>query len=297
MIFSSIKGVTIPEGVVKQIADAAGKILWKPGGVDVASMAIAYSGAFTDQKDVVFSDGKTYRLLTLTGSGTLTLPEEVTADVWLCNGGNCGGMYAGPGGGGGYFVQEQGIALGITTACTIGAGAAENEGTRSPKAGGSTSMGTITPTAQAASANGASGGGSGGYMSSAGSGGGDSTVPFVETTLFDPHSAGGGGGGFTDLAEDKPYGGGAGGTNGANGGTRKSDYETGGAGGTKGGGAGGNGVRSSTATTNNMGNAATYYGSGGGAGGVYYTAAGKEYGGYGGAGYQGVIYVRIPYEQ
>lgn len=75
------EGMTKVNGAVKKIALAA--------GIDVAALAIAYSGAYTDQKDVVMS-GKTYRLLTLTGSGTLTLPQEITADVWLCAGGNGG---------------------------------------------------------------------------------------------------------------------------------------------------------------------------------------------------------------
>lgn len=295
MIFSSIKDITIPEGVVKQIADSEGRILWKGGAVDVSTMVIGYTGAYTDQTEVTMS-GKKYRLLTLTGSGTLTLPEEVTADVWLCNGGNSGGTWARSGGGGGYFVQKLSIKLATPVVCTIGAGAGENFNSYTPVAGGSTSMGTITPKAQEASANGASGGGQGAIGDNAGSGGGISTVPFEEATLFEPHSAGGGAGGINDTVDDITRGGGVGGSNGANGGARTNNNYSGGTGGTKGGGTGGDGLKSSTAVNNNMGKAATYYGSGGGAGGVRVTSS-DEYGGSGGAGYQGAIYVRIPYEQ
>ena len=58
------EGMTKVNGAVKKIALAA--------GIDVAALTISYSGAYSDQKEVVMS-GKTYRLLTSTGSGTLTL--------------------------------------------------------------------------------------------------------------------------------------------------------------------------------------------------------------------------------
>ena len=124
MILSNIKGITIPEGAVKQIADGAGRVLWKsaPSSI-VPGLVIGYTGDYTDQADVVMGDGKTYRLLTITGSGTLTLDKSVKADVWLCAGGN-GGRYGGRhGGGGGLFVQSDGMQLDASTVCTIGAGA------------------------------------------------------------------------------------------------------------------------------------------------------------------------------
>ena len=54
--------------------------------VDVSALAIAYTGNMTDEI-VTMGDGNQYRLLTLISSGTLSIPAEVKADVWLCGGG------------------------------------------------------------------------------------------------------------------------------------------------------------------------------------------------------------------
>ena len=59
----------------------------------------------------------------------------------------------------------------------------------------------------------------------------------------------------------------------------------------KGGGAGGAG------STDGAGENATYYGSGGGGGGYYVSTSGSVTSSSAGFGYQGVVYVRIPYEQ
>lgn len=292
MILSNIKGITIPEGAVKQIADGAGRVLWaaKPSSI-VPGLAIGYSGDYTDQADVVMS-GKHYRLLTLTGSGTLTLDQSVMADVWLCAGGN-GGRGGGKfGGGGGKFVQSDGLQLDASTVCTIGAGATGSASSQSSTSGiGSTttfgSLRAVQETGTYRARHGASGGGDGGNPSTssdaAGNGGGLSTVPFLETAVFDPHSAGGGGGGYS--SGGNVYTGGAGGSDGAGGGASGTGSSDGGPGGVKGGGAGG--------TPDNNGSDATFYGSGGGGGGE----SEKNVSERGGAGYQGVIYVRIPYEQ
>lgn len=294
MILSNIKGITIPEGAVKQIADSAGRVLWKaaPSSI-VPGLVIGYSGDYTDQADVVMADGKHYRLLTLTGSGTLTLDQSVKADVWLCAGGN-GGRGGGKfGGGGGKFTQSDDLQLDTSTVCTIGAGATGAASTQSSSAsiGGTTTFGSlraVQETGTYRARHGASGGGDGGNPStssdSAGNGGGLSTVPFVETAVFDPHSAGGGGGGYS--SEGNVYTGGAGGSDGAGGGASGTGSSDGGHGGVKGGGAGG--------THDNNGSDATFYGSGGGGGG---TSSKSGVSMRGGAGYQGVIYVRIPYEQ
>lgn len=296
MILSNIKGIIIPEGAVKQIADGAGRILWKGGAVDVATMAIGYTGDYTDQADVIMGDGKTYRLLTLTGSGTLTLDQSVKADVWLCAGGNGGRTGGSHGGGGGRFVQAESH-LAKSTVCIVGAGANGATSLASDGVGNSTLFGSLTAEqaeGSYASANGASGGGAGGGGSASqyakGAGDGVSARPFGDNG-FDIHSAGGGGGGYRDRELDDDYSGGAGGSDGANGGSRSSSGYNGGAGGTKGGGAGGNG------STSGAGANATYYGSGGGGGGYYCTTSGSVTKSKGGAGYQGVIYVRIPYEQ
>ena len=296
MIFSGIKGITIPEGVVQQIANGAGSILWK-GGLDVASMAISYTGAYTDQLDVVMS-GKTYRLLTLTGSGTLTLEGDVTADVWMCNGGNGGdaggfSTTASRGGGGGYLLQQTMQLVG-SIVCQVGAGGAAGASKGASGGPGSlTAFGNMSPDAQSAGADGASGGGHGGYYRRNkyyGKGTGIETTPFVETSLFAKHSAGGGGGGWNDVSGSKQYSGGNGGSNGGNGDYTGTLTTSGGSGGQKGGGAGGAGNKTA-------GKSASFYGSGGGAGGSGYNSSGNSQWGLGGSGYQGVIYVRIPYEQ
>ena len=308
--FAINAGKCILNGAVKEItegmtltAGTAKKIALK-SGIDVAALAISYTGAYTDQLDVVMS-GKTYRLLTLTGSGTLTVPEEVTADVWMCNGGNGGngggGGYVRPGhgGGGGYVFQETRIING-SVKCIIGAGGSGAVGEFANQtyggAGGSTSLETVKPKVQSNGENGASGGG--GVLKSsiaAGKGDGVTTMPFGETATGDSwrkyHSAGGGGGGYNNASGEEESIGGNGGSNGANGKVSTQDVSVnGGYGGEYGGGRGGSGASGN-------GKDATWYGSGGGGGGAGYTTRGSARYGNGGAGYQGVIYVRIPYEQ
>lgn len=299
MILSNIKGITIPEGAVKQIADGAGRVLWKaaPSSI-VPGLVIGYNGDYTDQADVVMGDGKHYRLLTLTGSGTLTLDQSVKADVWLCTGGNGGRNGGGNGGGGGKFVQSDGLQLAASTVCTIGAGGS-GATTDTNGRGGGTAFGSLSAAQETKyNGNGASGGGRGGRTNlaggwPAGTGGGVTTVPFQDGSVFDPHSAGGGGGGYRDREDDEEGTGGAGGSDGANGGGRSSSGYNGGTAGERGGGAGGTG----SSSTAGAGSDATFYGSGGGAGGYYVSSGGTKTSKNGGAGYQGVIYVRIPYDQ
>lgn len=290
--FAISAGKCILNGAVKEItegmtmtAGTAKKIALK-SGIDVAAMAISYTGAYTDQLDVVMS-GKTYRLLTLTGSGTLTLPQEITADVWLCAGGN-GGASGGRGGGGGLFSAKNKVAIDGSVVCTIGSGGS------AATVGNATAFGASSISNGSNYYNGASGGGSGG------TGGGATTVPFGSSDYFSPHSAGGGGGGssarYTN-GNTVHYLGGAGGSNGSNGAASKKGSgwpSTKAAGGNLGGGAGGTYDGNRTTAGSN----ATYYGSGGGGGGSYENEkTGNIRRGGGGAGYQGVIYVRIPYEQ
>ena len=111
--------------------------------------------------------------------------------------------------------------------------------------------------------------------------------------MFDEHSAGGGGGCYRDLEIGDTWSGADGGSDGENGSKDSVEGSTAvGAGGTKGGGDGGKG-----ATSGSTGGSATFYGSGGGGGGFYVSKTGSTKNGTSGAGYQGVIYVRIPYEQ
>ena len=249
--------------------------------VDVSALAIAYTGNMTDEI-VTMGDGKQYRLLTLISSGTLSIPAEVKADVWLCGGGANGigasGSQGGAGGGGGFVGSIYKTKIGTTVSCVVGA------------ATGSSSFGSIVSANGANSPNGGSGGGARGYdwNSPPGTGAGISTYPFLDTTYFlnKPHCPGGGGG-STFFRTSSQWRGGTGGSNGSDGGNYvDASAGNGGVGGLYGGGAGGwqgadgwNGY---------------HYGSGGGGGG--FDGSSDEYGA-GGAGYQGVIYARIPLDQ
>lgn len=253
------------------------KRLIASSGLNIAKLAITYSaeGGMTDEI-VAMADGK-YRLLTLTKSGTLNIPEEVIADVWLCGGGAHGvnhSSYGGYGGGGGFVASSYGLNVKEVVA-TVGAAA------------GATSFMDV-------SANGASGknggsGGGGNYWGSAGTGADVSTYPFEDTTYFSgkPHCAGGGGGGT--YVNARYTNGGNGGSNGSAGspGVKTSYDYYGGSGGLYG---GGHGCSASSAHTSRN---ATFYGGGGGGRGAY---AEEEFTSRG-TGYQGVIYVRIPLKQ
>ena len=251
-------------------------------GIDVAALAIAYTGAMTDQI-VTMGDGKRYRLLTLTSSGTLTVEKPVQADVWMCGGGSNHGNYASDntrGGGGGYVASGYSIALSGSMTAVVGA------------AEGASSFAAITASGSSTSDGGSGGGGHRGDgpwdTSASGKGAGVTTYPFGDTTFFSgrPHSAGGGGGGYHNGSSSSRNGG-TGGSNGSNGDPGDGGTASnGGRGGSYGGGFGGS-------ERANGGNA-TFYGGGGGGGG---TDVKEDFDGKRGAGYQGVIYVRIPLNQ
>lgn len=244
-----------------------------PGGAG-AKAEFAYSGAYTQKQ--ITSNGVTYDLYTLTGSGTLTVTGTAkNAAIWGCGGGASGWSgYGGPtyasggyGGGGGYAADYLGDIADGAYVVTIAA------------AGGATSIGSLLYAIGASNQNGGSGGGGGGK------GDGKSKYPFDDTINFEPHCGGGGGGRwqFTDISQPYPDSGsgGNGGTNGGNGGS--SGGYTGGA---KGGGNGG--------YPGAKGNAATFYGSGGGGGGSMAGTHTSVSSGAGCAGYQGVVYIRVP---
>ena len=250
--------------------------VWKEffsGGVDVAAMAISYSGNHTDQV-VTMGDGKKYRLLTLTSSGILTLEEEVSADVWLCYGGGNGASYngnvGGAGGSGGIFCNET-ATLPKTSTITIAA------------AGGASNISGVNLSNWLTGAGG--GGGANGGSKVYGTGGvkaGGDTRPFQDSYFTSYPCAGGGGGGSANSKSGSNYSGGNGGSStgaGANG--SGYSYSNGGVTG------GGRGAYLSGGAT-----AATYYGSGGGGG----QGSSYEYGG-GKSGYQGLCVIRIPLEQ
>ena len=260
------------------------------GDVDVAAMAIGYTGAYTDQLEVTMS-GKKYRLLTLTGSGTLTVDAKVRADVWMIGGGNNGGpgyqgnSYGGCGGAGGYSEYAKDATLNGSIVASVAAAA------------GATSLGNISTKVVSYNSGGTGGGRGSGERNSTsnkadGTGDGKSKYPFEDSAAFPyPHGGGGGSGGRytgSSMSRQRGY---DGGTNGGSApGTRSgSGTYDGGIGGNRG---GGSGVKGSGQP--GSGNHATYYGAGGGGGGAGKSANDSS---YGANGYQGVIYVRIPYEQ
>lgn len=264
--------------------------------IDIAALVITYTGNMTDEI-VTMGDGKQYRLLTLISSGTLSIAQEVKADVWLCGGGARGGSGSYPqynsGGGGGYVNSSSGQTIKNVVA-VVGAAA------------GASSFGDLTANGGSGK-NGGSGGG-GGYYADGGTGSGVSTYPFGDTTYFSgkPHCAGGGGGGTYEYDEARDdagkdaYACGDGGNGGTNGGSGENgdrqrvwmptaEYAGGGKGGTYG---GGNGAYWNFSYFNST-NATAY---GGGGGGAVENDLDNKYE-KAGSGYQGVIYVRIPLNQ
>ena len=232
--------------------------------------------------------------------------------------------YAGGGGGGGYI--KRGVLNGGSHVVTIGAGGAKtahNEN-KMHSPGAATKIADISAEGATAgslpyyekdrvyppgNSNGYSGGGAAGYTwlddgtdgadGTPGTGAGDAALayPFGLTSLK-AHSAGGGAGGICSYEPHGYVKGGNGGSKGSGGGQAAYDqqnpynlYGTGGAYG------GGNGGDPYTKTMEGCtGRAANFYGGGGGGGSHWRDArppAEYEYG-YGGAGYQGVVYLLAP---
>lgn len=202
----------------------------------------------------------------------------------------------GCGGGGGYFTQQLSHTL-ATGNYIIEIGAAANA-TRITRGGN-----VIFTAAGATTADGASGGGGYGAVYASisgagitlfgpGTGGGASTRPFGDSTNFTSLPCAGGGGTCSSASDEESGAfsastGGHGGSNGTSGASATRTDSNGakpGSGGTTGGGAGfRNYYVSDTSSCN-----ASYYGSGGG---------GRGGNAAGGAGYQGVVYIRVPGKQ
>lgn len=264
----------------------------------MTAAVLNYTGTWTSAEYT--ADGKTYTLYKITGSGTLTVKGRAKGvAVWLCGGGangtNLSGAYddRGYGGAGAYAASAENQTLSGTYTVTVGA------------AQGATSFGTLLSVNAVSGRNGGSGGGgAGGYnpdtdsgtpVSGYGGGTGDglSKYPFGDSVAFHPHCAGGGGGAYYS-SNLQWFTGGAGGSNGGSGSAgmySQSSTLSGGSGGNYGGGVGG----SSSNSGGNGGSGARFYGSGGGGGGckvVPYTWSPDS--GSGGAGYQGIVYIRVP---
>lgn len=261
---------------------------------EIAQIEIVYSGTYVDE--LVSMQAGDYRLLTLTGSGTLTLPQAVTADIWICGGGGNGqgsakGVDNGGngGGGGGYTAQFNNQTI-TTLNIAIGSG-----GT-----GASSITGSISLSANGGNqgsfmdgGNGGSGGGAGGFYKNStgelvssgtvGVGQGTATYLFGDSSLS-LYCGGGGAAGYYDGGNGRYGIGGVGGSNGSDGNlvTFGGRSSKGGAGGAGGGGDGGSGYLD--------GYDASAYGGGGGGGG--YSSDDND--SSGGSGYQGVCFIRIP---
>ena len=268
--------------------------------LDVTKLAITYTGTMTDS--VVTMSGVQYRLLELTSSGTLSIESAVNADICVVGGG-CGGVNAraayygqGGAGGAGAFMKTQAVGAFTGGTATIGVGGSAGA------VGGETALGGVTSGVCSTTYDGGSGGGQPGHNArtapAAGAGDGLSKYPFGDSGYFaHPHCGGGGGGGF--YLYDSSEGtlvvktGGAGGTNGSGGGSCTDGSGSSASGGTGGAYGGANG--GTTQSKASAAASATYYGSGGGGGAGRRTTGNVN--GTGGAGYQGIIYVRIPLDQ
>lgn len=266
---------------------------------DVTKLLIQGTCTFTDHGIVSMSNGNNYRLLSITKSGTLTFSDEVNCEVCIVGGGSDGDDYNG--GAGAYMLNR--VIEKISGANVI-IGAAK----------GASSFNTISVAAVNGKSGGTGGGAGMGFpfrsdtYNSPGTGDGLSKYPFGDTgfNLWSgkPHCAGGGAGGNHEYVYDDDdekikvvYDGGNGGTNGSNGGRGTKTKNVTGPGGSCGSGGvygGGQGGQDGDAGGPGSGLAATYYGSGGGGKGGGNSLLGTA---SVGAGYQGIIYVRIPVDQ
>ena len=266
-------------------------------GVDVANLLIQGSCTFTDYGIVTMGDGNDYRLLAITQSGNLVLSDAVACEVCVVGGGANGGYDSSHGspGGAGAYLKNQIINDFVGGEVIVGA------------AQGVSSIGSVSVNAVSGK-DGGTGGGAGGalqyrYSGSTGTsygqatqypgtGDGLSKYPFGDSSyslwVNKPHCAGGAGGperGYNEFSETySNQAGGNGGSNGSNGFAGAWDTYSGGTGGLYGGANGG---------TLNSGNNATYYGSGGGGLGYRHVSEGRT----AGAGYQGIVYLRISVNQ
>lgn len=247
---------------------------------------VTYSGTYTSR--AITADGTQYGLFEITGSGILRLVDKSLSGVsiWGCGAG-AQGLTTEKGGGGGYFTQVDNQTLSSGNYSVI---IGTQRGTTYVKNGDTIILSANSATDE----NGASGGGGGTSSTSltpGGSGGGVSTVPFGDTVNFTLYPCAGGGGTSSRRSDDSgtiavwySAKGGDGGSNGSDGGNGAT-FSKGNNVYTSTGGATGGGNGTNFSTSGAAVKAATYYGSGGGAGNSIHA---------GGAGYQGVIFMRVP---
>lgn len=265
-----------------------------------------YSGTFTDEE--VTMSGQLYRLLTFTGSGILNFgTDTINFDFYACGGGyngktdSSGGSstIGGNGGNGANFITKYNMS-GSKFNIVIGGGnggvsSIENANTLE-KISTSDSDAVIGPTGGTGTGDDRYGPGSPGVKSAS------SSRPFGDPYFTKLPCGAGGGGEGSDTETIEPgtpwedpvieiirnYGG-NGASSEANGASKSQSL-----GGATGGGRGGKGhyaYLDGGYGTGENGARATYYGSAGGGGG---NSGHDQAHSRGGAGYQGVIYIRIP---
>ena len=244
-------------------------------------VVFSYTGNYTNT-EYVSSEGTKYSLYTLTSSGILSAKMK-NADIWVCGGGQASKQAQYFGGGGAFCKQLD--SQNLDGEYIVSIAAAGGETVLENQDGFELASGVIVVSISVTAGTG--GGGGNGY--SGRNGDGKTKYPFSDETNFNCHCAGGGGGGGYHVGNRRV--GGKGGTNGGNGSnsTSSSYSMTGGDGGEYGGGKGG------TPTTYDAvgGGAATFYGGGGGGAGYFYNNASTTQRSSG-AGYQGVVYIRVP---
>lgn len=251
---------------------------------------LSYTGTYIDQ--CVYMSNRPYRLLTLTGSGTLSIEKALKADVWLCGGGATGNKSLSSSGtdtdqgSGGAGAYTQTISNTTIKDLIVQIGSADSNssisGDLTLNAAGSTGV------------SGGSGGGGGGRRRAGGTGDGISKRPFNDVFFLYSFCDGGGGGVWRNSGD--VCWGGDGGHDGSDGAASINNPtqnlgEHVGKGGHYGGDGGGFGW--GTNYIPSTGRDATGYGSGGGGGGYAINSDYSSSGG-GGSGYQGVCFIRIP---
>lgn len=245
-----------------------------------------YSGSYSYSAAVM--GGQNYLLLEITGSGTYSSTQATTADVWICGGGGGGGNGTNrSGGGGGYTAQADNQSF-TSLSVSIGSGGLDESGGETSVSGG-VSLSANGGESNTSTNDGGSGGG--GTSSYGGKGQGTTTYLFADSTL-NLYCGGGGAGGLNDYEAYNFLIGGDGGSNGGDGTGRQ--YTSGSSTSHVAGGDGGDGGGGNGGSSFNNGAAATAYGGGGGGGGQTTYDTGSTYSQDGGAGYQGVCFIRIP---
>lgn len=304
--------------------NAAARAGFVKGGDVLVSHSAGASGMI-DHGVVTMAAGS-FRLLEVKQSGTLSfdadqLAQGILADICIVSGGD-GGDKGGPGGSGGFLLNYFNVLINANLLAVVGAGGAAGVNANNSTGalggvGGRTSFQFIGHDALYITPNmthhmvysytpysnyfkhgtgcGALGGAADNTSNSRTQGNGLAKYPFEDSSYFDPHCGAGGGGKYTK----SDYTGGGG-----------SFYSSGGNGGTNGGNGGAStavasyaeavpGVAgdSSAGSGGSPGGNATNYGGGGGGGNLswsHYSDLDNYNYSNGGAGYQGVIWIRIP---